>query len=313
MKFASGLAFLGRNGTLLLALGIFIGIGFPGLARAARPLVDFAIFVTTFMAMLRVDWPAFLGYLRRPGLVAAFDTWKLVLFPLLLSIAILALPAPPALRQALVLASAGPPIMSATVLAAMLGLDPALALAGVVSSTLIVPLVLPIVALHLLGLDISIGAGPLFLRMAFFIGGSLVVALAIQKLVGAERMRRRNSEVAGVAVLGMLLFAIAIMDGVTDLIMSDPWRIAGFTLASFGLNLLGQAVAGLLFLRAGRKRALTAALMAGNSNMGLILAGLGGSASPEFALLVAVGQLPIYILPLLTAPLFRRLLAGQPA
>ena len=57
----------------------------------------------------------------------------------------------------------------------------------------------------------------------------------------------------------------------------------------------------------GPRRALTVGLVSGNRNLALILAALAGSTNFDLLLFFAVGQIPIYILPALLAPLYRRL------
>ena len=50
------------------------------------------------------------------------------------------------------------------------------------------------------------------------------------------------------------------------------------------------------------------ALMAGNRNMALFLAALPAETAGSFFLFLALYQLPIYLSPILAAPLYRRLL-----
>ena len=62
-----------------------------------------------------------------------------------------------------------------------------------------------------------------------------------------------------------------------------------------------------MFLRAGRARALAIGLIAGNRNVGLMLAATG-FAVPDLAwLYFALAQFPIYLLPHLLKPLAQRL------
>jgi BASS family bile acid:Na+ symporter len=64
---------------------------------------------------------------------------------------------------------------------------------------------------------------------------------------------------------------------------------------------------GLIFLRVGRARAFSIGLIAGNRNIGLMLAATG-FAIPDVAwLYFALAQFPIYLLPHLLKPLARRL------
>ena len=46
--------------------------------------------------------------------------------------------------------------------------------------------------------------------------------------------------------------------------------------------------------------------------MAIVWANLGGAAPPELTLFIAAVQLPIYVLPALLKPAYRRLGAGEP-
>jgi BASS family bile acid:Na+ symporter len=57
---------------------------------------------------------------------------------------------------------------------------------------------------------------------------------------------------------------------------------------------------------------LTLGLCSGNANLGLLLAAMADRAAVELFVFVAVAQLPIYTLPVIQRPLYRRWLAGEP-
>ena len=71
-------------------------------------------------------------------------------------------------------------------------------------------------------------------------------------------------------------------------------------------------VTALLFICAGRERALALAFMASQRNLGLMLAATGG-ALPELTwLYFALSQFPIYLSPHILRPLARRVLKKEP-
>jgi BASS family bile acid:Na+ symporter len=78
--------------------------------------------------------------------------------------------------------------------------------------------------------------------------------------------------------------------------------------AALGQQLLGT----LAFLSQGRSEALTVGLVCGNRNMASVWASLGAFATPELTLFFIAVQLPIYILPAVLRPLYRRLLTASP-
>jgi BASS family bile acid:Na+ symporter len=101
------------------------------------------------------------------------------------------------------------------------------------------------------------------------------------------------------------------MDGVADHFRSDPLLVIELTALAFALALGLIAVSALVFLRAGRARAFAIGLIAGNRNIGLMLAA-SGFAVPDVAwLYFALAQFPIYLLPHLLKPLVRRLSANH--
>ena len=96
------------------------------------------------------------------------------------------------------------------------------------------------------------------------------------------------------------------MDGVTVFALARPGYALLATALAFAFNLLLQAVGWLAFRREGSVTALTAALMCGNCNMGLVLVALSGHATVEMTAFFALAQLPMYMLPVLLEPLYRR-------
>ncbi len=79
----------------------------------------------------------------------------------------------------------------------------------------------------------------------------------------------------------------------------------GYLVAAVVFNAGLQGLGALAFRGRGRLGALTAGLVLGNRNMALVL--MAGAAGPDFGFYVAMAQLPIYLLPALGAPIYRRL------
>ena len=72
-----------------------------------------------------------------------------------------------------------------------------------------------------------------------------------------------------------------------------------------------QLAGALAFVWIGPWRALTAGYASGNRNMGILLGALPASLAPDIVLYIAMLQLPIYVMPALLAPLYRRLLGSR--
>jgi bile acid:Na+ symporter, BASS family len=305
-------AFLGRHGTWFLAGGLFIGLFLPPLAALLRPLLSGFIFLLTAATFLSIDWRELARHARRPVLLALILIAILLASPIVTALAVRALELPVPLAQALVLWAASPPLISVPAIALLLGLDGALALLVMVAGTFLMPFTLPPLVLGLIGLKLGIGILPLMRNLVLFTGGAALVAAALRGLAGAEKLRRHAVELSGLSVLILILFAIAIMDGVRDLIAAKPQQVAVYALCALLASLALQVLGFLAFAWLPRIAALTVALVAGNNNMAVVWASLGSAATPELMLFFAAVQLPIYVLPAALRPVYRRLGAAQP-
>ena len=101
----------------------------------------------------------------------------------------------------------------------------------------------------------------------------------------------------------MFMFAVAAMDGVPSHFRADPLLVVELTALAFALALALIGLTALVFLRAGRARALAIGLIAGNRNIGLMLAATGFVVPDVAWLYFALAQFPIYLLPHLLKPL----------
>lgn len=304
------LEFIGRHATRFLGAGVLVGLFVPALAELLAPLLVPTLLIPLALALVRLDWGAFRVYAGRPFPVAVLIVWVLGVSPVLVWAALAPLDPPGALRQALVLAAASSPIVSCAAISFILGLDAALAVVVVLLSTALVPLTLPPVALALLGVKLEIEIGSFMLRLGVLVGITFAVALAVRALVPARVLERNARVLDGIGVLNMVLFAIAIMHGVTALALERPGYVLGVTAAAFAANAMLQALGTAAFWRLGPRAALTADLMSGNCNLGLVMVGLGPQADIDLVVFFAMGQLPMYMLPGLLFPIYRRVLAA---
>jgi BASS family bile acid:Na+ symporter len=307
------LAFFDRRGTTLLASGLFLGLLLQPVAHAIWPLLPTLVFLLTAATMLRIEWPQVIAHARHPLRIGLLVLWALVVSPVLMAAIVQMLGVPLGLGQALVLWAASPPLMSLPAIALLLGLDGALALLVMVAATFLVPVTLPPLLLGLMGLDLGIGIMPLMARLAVFVGGAGAVAGLLRWRLGGERLRHYATEISGINVLLLVLFAVAVMDGMPDHLFAEPLRVLGYCLSALGASLGLQAVSFLSFGWLGRSSALTVGLVGGNRNMAVVWASLAAAVnSPDLMLYFACAQLPIYLLPATLAPIYRRLGATIP-
>jgi len=295
---------VGRRGTLVLFLGVFLGLLVPPLAALLRPLLPPAVFLLLLLSLLRVDWRTVAAILRRPTAVVLMVAWLQVLCPLLVVFALDATSVPDGLSGAVALMAAAPPILSASAVAFLVGLDGTFALVVGLAATLLTPLTVPPFAATMLPVPLSISAVDLMIRLSLLIGGSVLGAAIIRRLVGHDRLPRAYPVLDGTVVLVMLVFAVAVMDGVADALAADPGRVALWGAAAFVANPLLQLIGAFVGARLGFQRALTVGLLTGNCNMGLLLAVLPEGGSPGILLFFAVAQIPMYTLPALLRPCY---------
>jgi BASS family bile acid:Na+ symporter len=305
------LDFCGRHATSVLFLAVFIGLAAPPLAALVRPLLPVAVVLLLTTTLLRLDWSAIGRELRRPGVQVLLFPWQQLALPVVVWLLLQPLPVPESLRVSLVLMAAAPPIMSSAALAILLGLDGALALVASLVATLLTPLILPPVALALLGLELGIGLLEFMGRLGLLVGLAVALALVLRRVIGKARLAQVAQPLDGTVVLLMLIFVVGIMDGVTERALADPGTALLWFLAAWLANPLLQLLGWLAFAWLGRGRALTVGLMSGNRNMGLLLAALPGAVDPDVALYFGLAQIPMYVLPAALRPLYRRLLPPE--
>lgn len=306
------LQWLGRHARFALPASVFVGLALPSLASALRPVLTLAVIGTLTSVVIRLDWRRLVKTARSPALPAALTVWQLLACPILLwwSLDLLGLPA--SLALVVVLQAAAPPIGSLAAFAMFIGLDATLAMIGTVLTTLALPLTLTFILAWILPeAGIQLDIWEFFAWVSIVVAAPFAVAAIVRQVVGVETLNRNDDLLAGINVVLLAVFAIAVMDGVTAAFLAKP-AVIGKLLAlalvsTFVLHALGFA----LFHRAGTEVAYTAALLSGNRNMGLMLVVTAGTAGEWFSLYVGVAQIPMYFMPMLLAPLLQRSLRAD--
>ena len=268
------------------------------------------------LALVRLDWTAAAAWRRRPASIAALLVFVLAISPLLVRAITLGLEPfgfPASLSQALVLMAASSPIVSSVAIALLLGLDAPLAIVVVLLGTALVPFTLPVAARLLVGVSLEMPVVELMLRLLALVGGAFAAAAIVRRFVPWAKLDANRELVDGITVLNLLLFGLAIMDGVTAYAIERPGYVVLAIVAAYAFNLLLQAAGGLAFRGLGTRRAVTVALLAGNCNMGLVLVALADRASFDVTVFFALAQIPMYTLPALLKPLYARLTGAPPA
>lgn len=300
------MAAIGGRAPALLVAGIVVGLAWPALATAMRPYLLEAVVGLLAVSLLRLG-----GVPRPSGLTVALCVWLLVASPLAVWALVRALELPEGVALALVLMASTAPITSSPALALVLGLDAVMALGAMVMATVLLPVSLPLLVQDGLGLSLSIDTAGLALRLSGVIGGAVVLSWAVRRVAGAEAVERGRGLLDGMSVVLLVVFALGAMDGIAVTFFADPAHV-GFVLgAAVAASLVFQGAGALVFVASGRRRALTAGYVSGNRNMAILLAVVPAGVHPDVPLFIALVQIPIYLMPALARPFYRRLLVGR--
>ena len=302
---------LGRRAAPILAVSLFVGLLLPDLASRLRPMVGPAIIGLMVCNVVRIDWRKVAAIAAQPMRALPLLLWVLLGVPLLSALVLAPLPLPPALKEAILLTASSPVLTAVPTFVLMMDLDGALALFAVIASSLLQPLVQPPIVYWLLGVELDLPLGRLMMRLALFVGTGFAVGLVARAAIGAERVQRWDRAIGGVAVALLVVFGIGVMDGTTALIIDRPALVLLFLVAGLATNVLLQVAGIAVFWAMERRAGMTIALTGGCRNLANLVAVLGPAASPELALFLAVGQFPLYFVPALFGPIYRRLVRRE--
>jgi arsenite transporter len=316
------LSVIGRKASLVLALGIVLGLVLPEFGGVIDGALPVLVMLLLAAAMIRVDLPQVLSHLRRPMRMGLILFFLMAAIPVAVHGLATVFNLSPILHTGLVLVACAPPLASSPSMAALLGLDDALVLNIMVVGTLIVPLTAPALTLSILDLPIDLDVTSLLLRLSMTIGVALIGAIIIRRALGRRLIEAHTDVLDGISAVIMVIFAIVIMNGIGVAQMQNPWRVLHVfgvvLLANWGLHILTGAT---LIAFSGSWKSGTStifkhngaiALLAGNRNMALFLAALPAETAGSLFLFIALYQLPVYLTPVMAAPLYRRLLAHKP-
>lgn len=315
---AAGLGWLGRHGTLAVAVSMFVGIALPPLGAIMRPYFPETVILLLVLAFLRVDPDKLRAQWARPALMLTAAAWTMLALPLICLILLTSaslvtwesLRGSPGLLLSLTLHAVAPPTFSSPSLAALIGLNGAISLALLIACTAATSFTSPALVAVFFGADVTISPWSLGLRLVLILAGSAAVAAAIRAIAGRAFIERQAQRIDGLSVIALFGFAIALMGDVLGNTIANPLLVIGLIVLVTAVSLALSALTLVVFLRAGWDTALTLGHSAGSRNMGLMLAAAAGAVPELVWLYVALAQFPIYLLPLPFRPLVRRLSKG---
>jgi hypothetical protein len=267
------------------------------------------------IAFLRVDIAAVKTYLHRPAVVLAATAWTSAAIPLLFGLGCRTFGLPqkaPELFLGLMLQAVASPMMAAPALAALMGLDATLVLVTLVISTALVPITAPLFALVFVGSILSISPLMLAAKLFAILAGAALVGFGLRRVFGLAAIERHKDRIDGSNVIVLSVFVAAIMESVGVRVLTAPMTTMALAGLAFVVFFAVLFLTVLMFLPAGRERALALGFMASQRNMGLMLAATGGALPDLTWLYFALSQFPIYLSPQLLQALTRRILGRAP-
>jgi bile acid:Na+ symporter, BASS family len=302
-------AWIGRYGTEGFALSIFVGLALPQFAAAARPLLAITIFIFVMLTFARAEEQSVRALLRAPKPLALACVW-LIAAPVAIIVLVLTVIGrdnlDPGLVLGLAVMAAAPPIMSSPAVAMMLGLEPTLLLTAVLVTTALAPVLSPFLVDLVAGAAVPLDVSVLIQRLLLLIGGAIIGAVILRKLMGAQRIRDNKGTFDGIGVLMYFLFAVAAMDGVMDAALTEPRKVALFLAFAFGMAATGFAASWIVLRVLPGADRFVLGYATCQRNMGLLIAALGAAAPKTTFLFFALAQFPIYLMPQIVKPLAKR-------
>jgi len=310
----NALNWLAARGTLLLPISLLLGLFWPDLAALLRPLLAPTVAFMLAVLMTRVDADAALAHIKNPLVPILGLIWACVVIPVLFAGALWLLDVAMGVSfsAGIVLAlffwASSPPIFSSAPLSYIMRLDGALSLGFLLAAIFIHPIVTPFFTAAFTSGAVSLSPVVLSWRLAVLIGGAAICALAARKWLGPKRLRELGPAMDGLNVLSMIIFAIAIMDGIGARLLENPVFAASLMGFVFVLALLVHVITTALFWRNGKKLALTLGFSSCGRNIAMAIGALGTTVPPDTWLFFAIIQFPIYCLPAFLKPIYDRIL-----
>jgi BASS family bile acid:Na+ symporter len=289
------------SGPTLLVVGVSTGLVFPPLADAMRPFMSATIFTFVLGTLLRLDMRQFAHVAKKPYVSVVLPILAMVICPALMVFATRCSGLDPELSFAMVVAVAAPPSSGTAAVARMLGLNASVPLAATLVSMVVAPFSVAMISMWFGG--ISLDPMTLALRLTTIVGSAVLVALVLRSCASPQ-LHRRGVAIDRIVLFGLLVFAVATMAGARRQIVDQPMTALACVALAFGSNIALQAF-GAISTSGTRAERLTAGLVLGNRNVGLVWSAMGSAVSPRMALFFAATQFPIYILPRLLEAFLR--------
>jgi arsenite transporter len=308
------LAWIARNGRLMLLAGLALGIALPGLATALRPGIAPMIVALLFLAVLRLGPQGIRSGLKGLGRAAGLALVLQLALPLgavalFAALGVLAHP----LATGTVLALAAAPITGSPNITLMAGGDPTPALRQLVTGTTLLPLtVIPVFFLvPAFGSPAAVTVAALKLLGLIALAGGVALILRGSGIVTAGERSVQVMDAAAALLLGLVV--IGMMSAVGPALIHDTPAFLAALGVAFALNFPLQMLAARIAARRDPAAAPALGIVAGNRNIGLFISVLPVATADQLLLFIGCFQIPMYLTPFLLTGWYRRIAAREPA
>lgn len=297
------LGIVARHGRMCLVAGLVAGLLLPGFAQALRPWLPELIGTLLALTAFRIGPRAALGGLTEVAASLRLIAVYQVALPLL-ALAVFAglgIAAHP-LAVAVVLVLAAPSVTGSPNFTILAGHDPAPALRLLVLGTAL----FPVTVLPVLWFGPALGGGgetaAAALRLMAVIGVAVGAGFAARHWGVREMTPAHRDALDGTAAILLAVVVVGLMSALGPALGTAPLSVAGWLAAACAVNFGLQAAAARVL---GRDPATPArAIVAGNRNIALFLVALPPEAMDPLLLFIGCYQVPMYLTPILTRPLY---------
>ncbi len=190
-------------------------------------------------------------------------------------------------------------ITATTALSRMLGLNDAMALVVGLIGSLLMPVPLYLFMHYGLGLQAILDPLNYLYRVLLFIVVPFLLVYILRRLVSEQQDATIRQHVSSVVIGLLVVFGLAVMDGVQALLIENPKVVLFYVGFSFALSIGVQLITRYALAFLGARDASTAAILCAYRNVGVIAAIAGDSLGNNFLIFLGLWQLPMYTLPVI--------------
>ena len=294
----------------VIAAGMAMGLLVPGLADGLRSMLLPSLFVIVLASLLPFRSVAIGKLASLNGHVVLVVLWLQGALPVLVFAGSLALDVPIAIMPYIMLSACSGAVFASPALAGLFGLDRDHAARIMILSTLLMPVSLSVFVGPMVGLDNAQAFATFGQRVVLFlvVPGVIVFAVRAVETMFAKRttlvcdadcVSRLDVYATRASMLGLSVFAAAIMAGVAESAANDPGHALSLFTGALLVNVGMMVVTRLALTPLGAAVAHTASIIAMTRNVGLAYAMTATFFGPELAQYVALCQVPLLIGPVI--------------